>query len=71
MILRITCEADFRALCVLSCLSNENSFFSFFLVWPRPETAMGILRNCLVSALPYAHYVISFPLRGAQVLNSG
>ena len=29
-----------------------------FKVWPVPGTAMGLLRNCLVGALPYAHYVI-------------
>ena len=25
----------------------------FFLVWPLPETAMGLLCNRLVGALPY------------------
>ena len=40
------------------------------LVWPLPETAMGILCNCLEGALPYAHYVIqSFLLFGAKALH--
>ena len=40
-----------------------------FLVWPLPETATGVLSNCLVGALPYAQYVIrSSPLCRVKVL---
>ena len=40
-----------------------------FLVWPLPETAMGLLRDCLVGALPCTHYVIRlFPWCGVEVL---
>ena len=64
-------KKHFRILCVLSCIwmtaSNE---FIYFLVWPLPETAIGILCNCLVGALPYTHYVISSPLCGVRVLHS-
>ena len=45
----------------------------YFLVWPLPEIATGILCNCLVGALPWTgiQYVIpSFPLRGVMVLHS-
>ena len=31
---------------------------------------MGILCRYVVGTLPYAHYVISFPLRGVRVLHS-
>ena len=59
-VLRTTCGADFRTSCVLSCMqmtaSNE---FICFLAWPLPETALGILCNCLVGALPHAHYAVS------------
>ena len=41
----------------------------FFLVWPLPETAMGLLCSCLVAALPYTHYVIrSTPVCGINSL---
>ena len=48
--------------------SNE---LIFFVVWPLPETAMGVRCNCLVVvALPCTHYVIrSFPLWGVNVLH--
>ena len=39
---RTTCEADFRTLCVLSCVwTSSSNGFLYFLVWPLPETAMG------------------------------
>ena len=43
-----------------------------YLVWSLPETAMGLLCNCLVGALPYipgTHYMIrAFPSCGVKVL---
>ena len=40
-----------------------------FLVRLLPETAMGLLCNCLVGALPYTRYVTrSPPLCGVKVL---
>ena len=45
--------------------SNE---LIFLLVWPLPETAMGLLGNCLVGALPCEHNVIRlFSLCGVLV----
>ena len=29
-----------------------------YLVWPLPETAMGILCNCLVGDLPHTRYTL-------------
>ena len=29
-----------------------------FLVWPLPETAMGLLRNCHVGPLTYTWYTL-------------
>ena len=40
------------------------------LMWPLPETALDALRNYLVGAMPYKHYVMrSFPLCGVKVLH--
>ena len=36
--------------CIWMTASNA---LIYFLVWPLPETAMGIPCNCLVGALPY------------------
>ena len=48
--------------------SNE---LVYFLAWPLPETTIGIVRICLVGALPYKHYVIrSFPFCVVKVLHS-
>ena len=33
----------------------------YYLVWPLAETAMALLCDCLVGALPYTHYVIDHP----------
>ena len=49
--LRTTFEADSR---IWMTASNE---IISFRVWPLPETAMGMLRNSLVGALPYNHYL--------------
>ena len=57
---RTTCEAYFRTFCILSCTwMADSNYFMFFLVWSLPETAMGILCNWFVGALPYAYYIIS------------
>ena len=51
--------------CIWMTASNE---MNCFLVWPFPETAMGILCNSLVGALTYTLYVIrSFPLCGVTI----
>ena len=43
-----------------------------FMVWPLPETAMGILCNCLVGALPDKRYEIrSFNLCGVTAVLPG
>ena len=58
--LKPACEADFLGY-MDDKASNE---LIFFLVWPLPETAMGmLLRNRLVGALgalPCKHYVVRF-----------
>ena len=44
----------------------------YFLVWPLPETAMGLLCNCLVGALPYTLLIgdtIIPPLCGVKLLH--
>ena len=39
------------------------------LEWSVPETAMGVLYNCLMGASPYTHYVVrASPLCGREVL---
>ena len=30
----------------------------YFLMWPLPQTAMGLLCDCFVGALPYTHYQV-------------
>ena len=41
----------------------------YFLLWPLPETAMGLRCNRLVGAFPYTHYAIRpSPLCGVKVL---
>ena len=65
ILLRTACEADFRTLCVLSCISDNN----FELTYLRSGMASfgdsdrekGIQCNCLVGAFSYAHRVISSP----------
>ena len=50
--------------CILLRTAGEVDFLAYgasdkiicFLVWPLPETATGILCNCLVGAFPYTHY---------------
>ena len=37
-------------------MTASNKLFFFFPVWPLPETAMGVLCNFFVGALPYTHY---------------
>ena len=60
ILLKPACEADFLGY-MDDKASNE---LIFFLVWPLPETAMGmLLRNRLVGALgalPCKHYVVRF-----------
>ena len=44
--------------------------YTLFSGVATPETAMGIIYNCLVGALPYSHYAMrSFPLCGVRVLH--
>ena len=51
-------------------MTSSNYYYYFFLlVWPRPETTIGILCNCLVGVVPYTHNVISSPLRGVKALH--
>ena len=66
LILRTACEVDFGTLCAyfLDIRMTASNVFFFFLVWPRPKTAMGIiLCNCLVGALPYSR---GLPIRRSE-----
>ena len=57
-------EVGFGTMCVRSCIRmTDSDELICFLVWTIPETAMGILYNCFVGALPHTHYgVQSSPL---------
>ena len=39
-------------------MDDSVNAYIYFLVWPLPETAMGLLCNCLVGALPYTWYTL-------------
>ena len=50
-------------------MNDSVNELNYFLVWPLPETAIGVLRNCLVGALPSTHDVIRpSPLCGVNIL---
>ena len=68
---RTVCEEGFGTLCIICCVwMTASNAVICFPVWPVPETAMGILCNCQVGALPYKHCGIrSSPLCGAKVLH--
>ena len=51
-------------------MDDSANELSYFLVWPLQRQRWVLLRNCLVGALPYSHYVMrSFPLCGVRVLH--
>ena len=56
------------ASCILRRTARGEDFLAYwttawndsisFPVWPLPETATGVISNCVVGASPYTHYVI-------------
>ena len=74
-LLRIACEAGFGNVVRTFFLAYRMSASSesvCFLACPLPETALRMLRNLLVGALPYTWYTLRLinALRGVNVLRS-
>ena len=70
--LRTTCEADFRTLCVRSCIPDGSFEWSYFVFWRdhSQRQRWGYCVTCLVGALPYAHFVMPSPFSRVKVLHS-